>query len=140
MSFLSCSVLGAASCPIALTSAHRPLQQRQQFRPFWTLRLALLGGAPCVTVLGISYHPYMRLFCSRRARPADDNGVAIASVLSFSPQAAPSTAVADYTAAVDEPVSHCYAAFPSRVPWASARRPLHHQLQLCAVAFDALAS
>ena len=51
------------------------------FAPFWTLRLALLGGAPWATFLGISHHPYMRLFCSRRARPASG---AIASTLSFS--------------------------------------------------------
>ena len=119
MSLLSCSVLGAASGPIALTSAHRPLQQRKRFRP-------LLDAPPCVTWRSTMCHrprhqlpPLYAASLLSTSRPADDNGAAIAGALSFSPQAAPSTAVADYTSAVDEPVSHCYAAYTSRVPGAS---------------------
>ena len=91
MLFLSCSVLGAASCASALTSAHRPLHSGSGFALFRRAALRYLAEYHVPLSSASVTTPYKRLFFSRRARPADDNGVAIASVLSFSPQAAPST-------------------------------------------------
>ena len=111
MSFLSCSVLGAAFCAIALTSAHRPLNSGSGFALFG--RSALRYLAECHVSLSSASvtTPYKRHFCSRRARPAVANGVPVAGVLSFSPPAAPSTAVA-LTASSDTHALHCLAACP----------------------------